>query len=187
MENYRSCGVGPAKMSQIINSTNGSGTDIITPQQCSNYLKIKRKKNISKECMIVIQNFLERKARDSEFYYAIQLDDTQSYRSIFWGDARARESYMKFSDVIVFDVTYKTNNFSMPFAHFTTVNHHRQSILLGCALLSDEREEIFVWLFDQWLKCMFNQALGAIITGQDSAICNVIAKMFSHTYYRYCK
>ena len=65
MENYRSCGVGPGKISQIINSTNSSGTDIITPQQCSDYLKIKRKNNIGKECMIVIQIVLERKARDS--------------------------------------------------------------------------------------------------------------------------
>ncbi|XP_074352243.1 protein FAR1-RELATED SEQUENCE 5-like [Apium graveolens] len=187
MDNYRSCGVGPAKISQIINCTNSSGIDIITPQQCSDYLKIKRKNNIGKECMIVIQKILERKVRDSEFYYAIQLDETQSCRSIFWCDSRARKSYIKFCDVIVFVVTYKTNNFSMPFAPFTGVNQHRQSILLGCALLSDEKEETFIWLFDQWLKCMWNQAPGAIITDQDSAICNVIARMFPHTHHRYCK
>ncbi|XP_074342976.1 protein FAR1-RELATED SEQUENCE 7-like [Apium graveolens] len=186
-DNYRSCGVGPAKISQIINSTNSSGTDIITPQQCSDYLKIRRKNNIGKECMIEIQNFLERKARDSEFYYAIQLDDTRSRRSIFWCDARARKSYMKFCDVIVFDVTYKTNNFSMPFAPFTGVNHHRQSILLGCALLSDEQKETFIRLFDQWLKCIGNQAPGAIITDQDSAISNAMARMFPYTHHRYCK
>lgn len=66
---------------------------------------------------------------------------------VFWCDARARKSYKKISDVIVFDVTYKTNSFSMPFAPFTGVNHHRQSTLFGCALLSDEREETFVWLY----------------------------------------
>ena len=94
---------------------------------------------------------------------------------------------MTFSDVIVFDVTYKTNNFSMPFAPFTGVNHHRQSILFGCALLSDKLEQTFIWLFDQWLKCMGNQAPGTIIIDQDPAICNAIARMFSQSHHRYCK
>ncbi|XP_074342290.1 protein FAR1-RELATED SEQUENCE 5-like [Apium graveolens] len=129
----------------------------------------------------------ERKARDFEFYYAIQLDETQSYRSIFWRDSRARKSYMKFHDVIVFDVTYKINNFSMSFAPLTGVNQHRQSILFGCALLSNEQEETFSWLFTQWRNCMWNQPPGAIITDQDSAICNAIAKKNSQTYHRYCK
>ena len=60
----------------------------------------------------------------------------------------------------------------MPFAPFTGVNHHWQSILFGCALLSDEQEETFVWFFDRWLKFMGNQAPGAIITDQNPAICN---------------
>lgn len=35
----------------------------------------------------------------------------------------------------------------MSFVPFTRVNHHhQQSILLGCALLPDENEEIFVQL-----------------------------------------
>ena len=128
-------------------------------------------------------NFLERKARDSEFYYAIQLDEERGCRSIFWCDARARKSYKKISDVIVFDVTYKTNSFSMPFASFTGVNHHRQSTLFGCALLSDEREKTFVWLFRQWLNCMWNESPGAIITDQDLAICNATKKVFPHTHH----
>lgn len=32
--------------------------------------------------MVVVQSFLERKARDSEFYYAIQLDEERRCRSI---------------------------------------------------------------------------------------------------------
>ncbi|WOH14465.1 hypothetical protein DCAR_0933984 [Daucus carota subsp. sativus] len=64
----------------------------------------------------------------------------------------------------------------MPFAPFTGVNHHRQSTLFGCALLSDEREETFVWLFRQWLNCMWDESPGAIITDQDLAICNATKK-----------
>ena len=41
----------------------------MTPQHYSDYLKIIRKNNIGKECLIVIQKFLEWEARDYEFYY----------------------------------------------------------------------------------------------------------------------
>ena len=57
IDKFNSCGVGPAKISRIINSASGSATDVVTPQQCSEYLRIKRKNNIGKECMVVVQIF----------------------------------------------------------------------------------------------------------------------------------
>ena len=38
---------------------------------------------------------------------------------------------MKFGDVVVFDMTYITNKFKIPFAPFVGVNHHGKSILFG--------------------------------------------------------
>lgn len=40
------------------------------------------------------------------------------------GPIRARAAYLQFCDFSVFDVTYKTNKFKMPFALFTGVNHY---------------------------------------------------------------
>lgn len=48
------------------------------------------------------------------------------------------------SHISIFDVTYKTNMFRMPFAPFTCVNHHLWSILFGGALLENETMETFV-------------------------------------------
>ncbi|XP_077228346.1 protein FAR1-RELATED SEQUENCE 1-like [Tasmannia lanceolata] len=39
----------------------------------------------------------------------MEIDVDGNLRSMFWADSRAREAYLTFSDVIVFDVTYKTN------------------------------------------------------------------------------
>ncbi|XP_020266769.1 protein FAR1-RELATED SEQUENCE 5-like [Asparagus officinalis] len=89
------------------------------------------------------------------------------------------------SSVFVFDVTYRTNKFSLPFAPFTGVNQHRQSTLLGCALLADEQEDTFVWLFEEWLKCMHGIEPGAIITDQDRVMCNAIHSVFPTTRYHY--
>ena len=100
-------------------------------------------------------------------------------RNIFWADARLIDDFTKFGDVVVFDVTYMTNKFKMPFAPFTGVNHHGQSILFGGALLENEKEETFVWLFEHFLKCMFSKYPKAIITDQDKAMGNSIKKSFS--------
>ena len=45
----------------------------------------------------------------------------------------------------------------MPFAPFTGLNHHCQLILFGCALLQDETEQTFVWLFETWLQAMWGK------------------------------
>jgi len=80
--------------------------------------------------------------------------------------------------VVVFDTTYKTNYLNLPFAPFTGVNHHRQSILFGCVFLADEQRDTFVWLFNKWLKCMHEVAPKVIITNQDAQIGDAIKMVF---------
>ena len=58
----------------------------------------------------------------------------------------------------------------MPFAPFVGVNHHGQSILLGCGLISGEDTDTFRWLFESWLTCMSGVPPSAIITDQDKAM-----------------
>lgn len=76
-------------------------------------------------------------------------------------------AYQHFSDVVSFNTTYCTNKYSMPFAPFVGINHHKQSIFFGCALLRNGSANTFCWLFQTWLKAMFYGHLGAIITDQD--------------------
>lgn len=101
-------------------------------------------------------------------------------------DARSRLSYKVFGDVVTFDTTYKTNKYSIPFAHFTGLNQYHQSILFGCALLQDETEKSFTWLFENWLKAMGGKSLVSIITDQDLTKKTVISKVFPHTQHRLC-
>lgn len=74
----------------------------------------------------------------------------------------------------------------MFFAPFTGVNHHNQSILFGCALLCDETEETFSWVFNVWLEAMGGCHPISIITDQDLAMKTAIAKVFPNTRHRLC-
>ena len=42
---------------------------------------------------------------------------------------------------------------------FVGVNHHKQTIIFGVALLYDETFETFMWLFDSFKKVMFGKKL----------------------------
>ncbi|XP_020258759.1 protein FAR1-RELATED SEQUENCE 5-like [Asparagus officinalis] len=147
IDSLREEGMPPSTISHVINATNGREGELVTSQQCIDHIRTQRVNNIGHECISIIRYFQSATANDPEFYFVIEVDSSGQMRSVFWADGRSRASYLKFSDVIVFDVTYRTNKFSLPFAPFTGVNHHRQSTLLGCALLADEQEDTFVWLF----------------------------------------
>ncbi|KAL6538949.1 hypothetical protein OROMI_025275 [Orobanche minor] len=123
---------------------------------------------------------------DSRFYYSIDLDDENRIQNLFWADARCREAYKEFGDVVTFDTTYLTNKYDMPFAPFVEVNHHGQSILLGCGLISNEDTLTFKWLFETWLTCMSSIPPNAIITDQDRAMQNAIENVFPQARHRWC-
>ena len=95
-------------------------------------------------------------------------------------------AYHYFGDVVSFDTTYRTNKYDMSFAPFTGVNHHLQSIQFGCALLQDETEATFLWLFQTWLEAMGGRHPTSIITDQDLAMKAAIAKVFPNTHHRLC-
>lgn len=59
-------------------------------------------------------------------------------QSIVWVDAKSGATYEDFGDVVCFDATYLTNKYSLPYANFCGVNHHKQTILLVYALISRE-------------------------------------------------
>ncbi|KAK2661097.1 hypothetical protein Ddye_007630 [Dipteronia dyeriana] len=101
-------------------------------------------------------------------------------------NAQSRRTYHFFGDVVIFDTTYNTNIYGMIFAPFIGVNHHGQSIIFGCAFLSDETTESFVWLFEQFLKVMPDGPPKMIITDQDPTITKAIAETFPNTVHRYC-
>ncbi|KAI4351411.1 hypothetical protein L6164_005780 [Bauhinia variegata] len=92
--------------------------------------------------------------QNSDFFYDIDLDEEFCVRNVFWVDPRSRATCASLGDVVTFDTTYLTNRYNMPFVAFTGVNHHGQSMLLGCGLLPSEDTKFFIWLFKSWLYCM---------------------------------
>nr|XP_017245268.1 PREDICTED: protein FAR1-RELATED SEQUENCE 5-like [Daucus carota subsp. sativus] len=121
-----------------------------------------------------------------EFFYKVDMDEENHVRAMLWVDPRSLNAYQNFGDVVVFDSTYRTNRYCMPFVPFTGVNHHYQSILFGFALIRDETEKSYLWVFKNWLEAIGNKAPQTIITDQDIAIGNAIAEVLPNTNHLFC-
>ncbi|XP_021818219.1 protein FAR1-RELATED SEQUENCE 5-like, partial [Prunus avium] len=115
-----------------------------------------------------------------------EVDSEGRMRNIFWADARSRRAYEFFGDVVVFDTTFNTNCYGMVFAPLLGVNNHRQTVLFGCAFLTSETTDSFVWLLEEFKKAMPGEPPKMIITDQDAAISKAIALTLPTTFHRYC-
>ncbi|XP_021763795.1 protein FAR-RED IMPAIRED RESPONSE 1-like [Chenopodium quinoa] len=88
---------------------------------------------------VAIMEYLEKMQSGYQIFFHVQcLDEEGRLKDVCWVDARSRLAYEDFGDVVCFDATYLTNEYELPFANFVGVNHHGQSLLLGCALVSHE-------------------------------------------------
>ncbi|CAA0827951.1 Protein FAR1-RELATED SEQUENCE 5 [Striga hermonthica] len=139
------------------------------------------------DAQTLIHQFEMEKEKNENFYYVYETDEDGVFTRCFWADSESRNSYAVFGNAVVFDTTYNTNNYGMVFAPFVGVNHHRQTTVFGCALLSDEKAESFVWLFSTFIKAMVDQPHPqVIITDQDAAISIGVAEVFPKTMHRFC-
>ena len=74
----------------------------------------------------------------------------------------------------------------MIFAPLMGVNNHGQTIIFGCAFLSDETIDCFVWLFNEFSQVMPGDAPKMIITDQDPAMTKAISQTLPSTFHRFC-
>ncbi|XP_026431126.1 protein FAR1-RELATED SEQUENCE 5-like isoform X2 [Papaver somniferum] len=158
-----------------------------TPRDVYNNLRTIRESLIEvRDAEAVMIYFRKRTIENPGFYYAVQEDEEGRASSFFWVDALSRIAYSRFGDAVTFDTTYKTNKYSMPFAPFTGANHHHQSVTFGFALLGDETEETFKWLFKTWLEAMGGNPPISILTDQDQVMTSAIAAVFPNSRHRFC-
>ena len=99
----------------------------------------------------------------------------------FWIDGQSIMDYKCFGDAVSFDT-----KFEMPFAPILGTNHHKQTIIFGCALLFNETIKSFVCLFETFLTAMSQKHPSTIFTNQDAAMASTIDFVFPNTSHSLC-
>ncbi|XP_038679498.1 protein FAR1-RELATED SEQUENCE 3-like [Tripterygium wilfordii] len=142
------------------------------------------KRTFGRDAQNLLDYFKKMQAENPGFFYAIQLDEDNCMANVFWADARSRAAYRHFGDAVTLDTRCIVNRYRVPFAPFTGVNHHGQSILFGCAILLDDSEDTFTWLLKTFLTAMNDRPPVSIITDQGKAIQTAVTLVFPEA--RHC-
>ncbi|KAJ0085960.1 hypothetical protein Patl1_09324 [Pistacia atlantica] len=174
-------------MSVLIKESGGVNNVGFTKVDCQNYMSSSRQRTLGSGGQVVIDYLKQMQAEDPGFFCSFQGNFENSSGNIFWADANSRMNYNYFGDTVTFDTTYRTNRYRVPFAPFTGCNHHGQPVLLGCALLLNESEASFIWLFEAWLAAMSGRHPVSITTDQDRIIRSAVAHVFPGARHRFCK
>ena len=127
-----------------------------------------------------------RKQRDPSFFFEYRLDKEGHLNRMFWCDSQSRHDYEDFSNVLVFDITYKMNRYGMPFIPFVGLNNHRKTTVFGCAIVSDETEETYVWLLQTFLRSLCQKMPKSVITDADAAMIKAIREVLPDVWHRIC-
>ncbi|GLU19636.1 hypothetical protein SLE2022_358740 [Rubroshorea leprosula] len=188
IDTLQSAGIGPSGiMSALIKEYGGISNVGFTERDCRNYMRSSRQRTLGGDTQIMLDYLRNKQAENPLFFYAVQGDEDQCMSNIFWADPKARTNYTYFGDTVTFDTTYRSNRYRLPFAPFTGVNHHGQPVLFGCALLINESEASFVWLFKTWLAAMSGCPPVSITTDHDRVIRSAVTQVFPETRHRFCK
>lgn len=138
------------------------------------------------DAQAVYNYFCRMKLTNPAFFYLMDLDDEGHLRNVFWADFRSRCTYNYFCDTIAIDTTCLTYKYDIPLVSFVGVNHHGQSVLLGCGFLGHESVEYFSWMFKSWLTCMLGQHPQVIVTDQSKHLQMAVAEVFPEARHCYC-
>ncbi|XP_074275903.1 protein FAR1-RELATED SEQUENCE 6 [Silene latifolia] len=133
-----------------------------------------------------LYNFLCRmQLTNANFFYLMDFNDEGNLKNVIWVDARSRAACGYFGDVVFLDNTYLVDKYEIPLVAFVGVNHHGQTVLLGCGLLAGETTESYIWLLRTWVKCMSGHLPQTVITNRSRALQIAITEVLPRLLHRY--
>nr|XP_016460270.1 PREDICTED: protein FAR-RED IMPAIRED RESPONSE 1-like [Nicotiana tabacum] len=171
-------GIRPSKNIRLAEVQRGGPQNLgCTPKDYRNFiLKSRNFEMQERDTQSLLNFFHEMEVKDKEFFYSIDADNIGRLRNVVWVHSHCNAAYEQFHDAICFDMTYLVNRYNMLCATFIGINHHRQSILLGYALMSHEDIDSYKLVFRTWLEAMGNVHPDAIIIHQCPSIKSAIAE-----------
>jgi len=185
----REAGMKPSQVYEFMKEFYGGEENLpFAKMDCYNEIGRERRQYLEANDAQTLSEYLRNKQlQDPTFFYAIQVDKNDGrIANFFWADGQSIMDYKCFGDAVSFDTTFQTNKFEMPFAPILGTNHHKQTIIFGCALIFNESIESFVWLFETFLTAMSGKHPSTIFTDQDAAMAGAIAYVFPNTRHRLC-
>lgn len=99
--------------------------------------RVGQPRTIGRETQNIPEYLKRMQAEDSEFFYASKFNDYRCMRNVSWTDTGSRTARKHFGDSVVFNVSYKADQYQVPLTNIPRVNHHLRPVLFGCVIPVD--------------------------------------------------
>ncbi|XP_062212911.1 protein FAR1-RELATED SEQUENCE 5-like [Phragmites australis] len=174
-------GVKPAPVQQLWSEEPARVRDapVVAKDQVSCLSTLRSKEFDKGNTQILLDALTVKQSEDPSFVYAIQLDEKERLTNCFCTDARSVVDYSYFGYAVTLETTYRSSGFDLLFVAFLGVNHHKQVIIFGAALLLDESVESFTWLLRTFLAAMSGRQPKTIFR---SLCCNIQSSFYSNAW-----
>ncbi|XP_071740113.1 protein FAR1-RELATED SEQUENCE 5-like [Rutidosis leptorrhynchoides] len=177
--------IGPTKAYEVYSNMKGSEKNV--HGTVTDFRNWRRDLNVfinASDSQMLVNKMEERKKYVPGFSFEYKLEKSQLH-SIFWADEVAKCNYKEFSDIISFDVTYRTNRYNMKFVPFTGIDNHHRCVTVAAGLIRDETAESYTWLLTCFMKT-FGKEPNMIVTDQDKSMAIAIKAVFKTAKHRLC-
>nr|GEU41811.1 protein FAR1-related sequence 5-like [Tanacetum cinerariifolium] len=124
------------------------------------------------DAQMLIHKMKNRKKHVSDFSFDYLVENSE-LTAIFWADEVSKYNYRKFSDVVSFDATFKTNKYKMVLVSFTAIENHKKCVTVAAGLLKNETTKSYICLLKAFMKA-FEKAPSIVVIDQDRAMRNAI-------------
>lgn len=132
-----------------------------------------------------LQLLQNQKGEDPGSFFSFRVDEAMRLNTVFWATSHSREMYSKYGSVVIFDATYKTNRFGLPFVNFVGVDANWGCINFGVGLVSAEDDASYIWLLETFLSC-HQQPPETVITDEDHSMANAVRSVLPHSDHYLC-
>ncbi|CAL4936256.1 unnamed protein product [Urochloa decumbens] len=159
---------------------------VLIPNEYKNYTRTKRTKDMQLGDAQAISEYLRRmKGENPSFFYATQVDEDDQFTNVFWADVKSIMDYNYFGDVVCIDTRYCTSDYGRPLLLFIGVNHHKQPVIFGTALIYDDSVQSFRWLFETFKSAMSGKQPKTVLIDQSTALSDAISSVWPGTTHRF--
>ncbi|XP_021752509.1 protein FAR1-RELATED SEQUENCE 5-like [Chenopodium quinoa] len=127
-------------------------------------LRLRMEQIEARDSQTLVNILNQEQSEDSNFCFRVKFDNEGRISNIFWRDSMMLEDCRIYGDVLVFDTTYRTNQYNLICAPFVGINNHWHNCMFACAFIGDEKTKSFVWLLETFKKVMEDKTPTSIFT-----------------------
>ncbi len=154
-------------------------------------------KDLSNDASKLYEYLIKLKENDARWQIFVDFDETKVLRRLFWMSPNQIELWIQYHDVIINDITYKTNRYNMALSLFVAIDNRNCSRLVCQALVDDETAEAHIWILECTLlatggKRLENETInGGLIplvfmTDSDPAVDAACIRVYKGCYAMHC-